>query len=205
MSLLGKILGRVMDWALEKNGLGSYEGEDDPRWAYTIRGVDGSDYLSRLLLPRVRVPFTSISFRPMIHRFHRPDDDRELHNHPWTRAFSVVLSGAYDEERLSGDPRRDRYMNPAGQCNLCGGWRGECEGHDADVDVKTVGRFNVLSGDDYHRVTRLRGDVFTLFVAGPKKPGDEWGFLDEEGRHVPHEIFLAERKRVYLESQEKTS
>lgn len=34
----------------------------------------------------------------------------------------------------------------------------------------------MLTAADYHRVTELRGDVWTLFVAGPS--AQEWGFLD---------------------------
>lgn len=199
--MIAYLLNKIMDWALDKNGRGVYEGEDSKKWAYTIRGVDGSDYLSRLLLPRIRIPFTSISFRPMLHHFHRPDDDRSTHDHPWNWGASVVLCGAYDEDRLAGDPRRDRYMTPIGQCQLCAGWRGECQGHDADFDSKTVRFFNFLTSKDYHKVTRLHGDTWTLFVAGSKKPDDAWGFLDEDGRHIDHETFLAERRREYLESQ----
>lgn len=189
--MLARLLTRVMDWALAKNGGGIYEGEDSPKWAYTIRAPDGSAYLSRLLLPRVRLPFGLGDFRPMLHHFHRPDEDREKHNHPWKRAFSLVLCGAYDEERLAGDPNPHRYMSEMGQCNFCAAWRGECPGHAADVDEKKVRWFNFLRDTDYHRVTRLHGDVWTLFVSGPRT--QDWGFLTEDGVHVPWKEFLAHR------------
>lgn len=197
MGLVSHMLGKVMDWALDKNGRGSYGGGDDSRWAYTIRSPDGSDYLSRLLLPRVRIPFTSFSFRPMLHQFHRPDDDREMHNHPWAWSASVILAGSYDEVRLAGDPRPDRYMTAEGWCQMCGGWRGACAGHEPDVDEKHVRFFNVIRGDDYHRVSRLRGDVWTLFIGGTKKPDDAWGFLSASGTHIDHETFLAARREAY--------
>lgn len=116
-----------------------------------------------------------------------------LVNIPWQRAFSVILSGAYDEERLSGSPDRWRYMSPEGQCVMCGLWRGECRGHAMETDIHKVRWFNTLTGDDYHQVDKLHGDVWTLFVAGEKKPGDDWGFLDEDGNHVPHAEFVAAR------------
>ncbi len=180
MGLVAFGLKKLMTWALAKNAPGGYFGEDDARWAYTITGPDGSPYLSRILLPRVTL--LGRSFRPMLHYFHRPDADRDAHNHPWHRAASLVLTGSYDEERLAGDPRPDRYMQ-AGQCAKCGGWRGECPGHEPDVECKRVRWFNVLDGDDYHRVTRLHGDVFTLFVAGEQKDGKSWGFM-VDGQHV---------------------
>jgi len=190
--MLARALKRIMRWAIAKNGgdqIG-YLGEDDPRWAYVIKAPDGSPYLSRLLLPRVRLPIIG-EVRPMIHQFHRPDLDQEPHSHPWERAFSLILSGAYEEERVVGDPRSDRYMNEIGQCRFCSQWRGECPGHPYDIDTKVVRFFNTLSGDEYHRVVRLQGDVFTLFVAGEKKPGDEWGFLTAEGDHITSEVYFA--------------
>ena len=171
-----------MTWAVSKNPGGTYAGEDDPRWAYVIAALDGSPYLSRLLLPRVRIPRLGIDVRPMLHHFHQPDD-KEMHSHPWSYAFSLILSGEYEEERLVGDPDWDRYMTADGQCALCHMWRGECRGHEAETDLRRVRFFNFLTKQDYHRVTKLRGDVFTLFISGT--PEDDWGFLDEHGKHVP--------------------
>lgn len=194
--MLNRLLDRIMKWALAKNGGGKYEGEDSDQWAYTIQAPDGSPYLSRILLPRVTIPFVG-EFRPMLHHFHQPDGDRDLHNHPWNWAVSLILSGSYEEERLAGDPDRWRYMTQQGICALCMKWRGACEGHPAEVDHQVVRFFNRLTGADYHRVTRLRGDVWTLFVAGSRKPDDEWGFLDEQGRHVPWREFLAARQAQF--------
>lgn len=189
--MLARLLSRVMDWAIARNGGGAYEGEDSKKWAYTIRAPDGSPYLSRILLPRVTIPLVG-QFRPMLHHFHQADDDT-LHSHPWSWAVSFILAGAYDEERLTGDSDVDRYMTAEGWCQLCGKWRGTCTGHAPEVDHKLVRWFNKLTGADYHRVTKLRGDVWTLFVAGERKPDDAWGFLDERGKHVPWQEFLAER------------
>lgn len=191
--MIARLLSKVMDWALARNGGGDYEGETSNKWAYTIRAPDGSPYLSRLLLPRVRIPGTQVEFRPMLHHFHRPDDDGELHSHPWSWAASLVLAGGYEEERLVGDPRLDRFMTSVGQCAMCARWRGECPGHPAERDVKQVRFWNYLTKDDYHRVTRLRGSTWTLFVSGPRTPDNAWGFLTEDGVHVPWQDFLEDR------------
>ena len=58
---------------------------------------DGSvPYLERYYL------FTILGWRFYLHRFVGSDPDRGLHDHPWTRAFSLVLHGWYYEERRSG-------------------------------------------------------------------------------------------------------
>ena len=102
-----------------------------------------------------------------IHRFHRGDNDRELHNHPWRWAVSFVLAGGYWEERRVGD----------------------------DVFVREVrpGHINILSANSFHRVTLRDGDAWTLFVVGPKVSG--WGFWkQDDGSFTPWREFLS-RKR----------
>ena len=65
-------------------------------WTYTIRGFDGSPYLTRTLLPRIG------GHRLMLHRIHREDQDRHCHNHPWATARFLILSGGYVEQRVVG-------------------------------------------------------------------------------------------------------
>lgn len=155
--MLSRLLDKVARWALSKNPSGGYSGEDDKRWAYVIE-TDGSPYLTRVLLPKI------FGLRPMLHHFHRPDSDRNLHNHPWAWAFSLILSGSYNEERLV----------------------------DSDVceETRSVGRvrwWNKLTSKDYHAVTQLHGDVWTLFITG--KHVQDWGFM-VDGRHVPWRQYL---------------
>ncbi|MGN6103684.1 MAG: hypothetical protein ACTHU0_01140, partial [Kofleriaceae bacterium] len=97
-AVIAGALRRFAEWALSRNPPGGYAGEDDKRWAYTIE-TDGDPYLTRVLLPRIRIPGVC-DFRPMLHRFHRPDVDQHLHNHPWKWAVSLILSGSYVEERF---------------------------------------------------------------------------------------------------------
>ncbi len=57
---------------------------------------------------------------------------------------------------------------------------------EAKVEARTR-RWNWLTGDDYHRVLRLHGDTWTLFLTGPRR--DDWGFL-VDGEHVPWKKYL---------------
>lgn len=118
--------------------------------AYTI--TDGkTPYLTRVLGPRI------FGVRPMLHKIHRADSDRELHNHPWEKAVSFVLMGRYREERL-GHPLTNHWMR-----------------QDRWVDA-----LNIIFKSDFHRIVEVEGPCWTLFLAGKRQEVDgvEWGFLD---------------------------
>ncbi len=164
--MLSKLLGKFAKWALSKNAPGGYSGEDDKRWAYTIE-TDGSPYLTRIMFPRI------FGMRLFLHHFHRGDGDQDLHNHPWKWAASLVLSGFYIEERLEGViPMKG--LKPT-----------------VMTETRVVTRFNFLRDTDYHRVDSLHGDVWTLFLTGPRT--QDWGFL-VEGNHVPYTTYLGKDK-----------
>jgi len=174
VSLVAKALGAFANWALSKNAPGSYKDEDDPRWAYTI-ATDGDEYLTRVLAPKWlrRV----IGCRPYLHKFHREDLDRHLHNHPWKWAFSIILCGSYDEVRL------DHELTEASRAL----------GEPRDYTVRRRVRwFNVLTDADYHKVEHLHGEVWTLFITGPRVQG--WGFR-VDGRHVPDGEYLGKANK----------
>jgi len=111
-----------------------------------------------------------------LHRFHRGDDEPELHSHPWEWGVSLILSGGYLEERRRGAPER-------------GG----------SVIVRTVrpGHVNVLRAHDYHRVTLLGAsgtETWSLFLAGPRT-GADWGFWNRStGRLLPWREFIREKR-----------
>lgn len=114
-----------------------------------IDGEGGEPYLERYYL------FGLGGWHAYLHRFVDSDPDRGLHDHPWSRALSLVLTGGYDEIRFADGRRRStrrRTVRP--------------------------GRLNLLRGEDYHRVV-LRGGqpAWTLFLHGPRSKG--WGFLRE--------------------------
>lgn len=108
---------------------------------------------------------TLFGWRFYLHRFVESDPDRGLHDHPWRRAYSLILSGWYWEES------RNHYR------------------------VRQVRWFNSLTGDTFHRVVLPRGEVtdgrgsrtrtarpcWTLFwhSTPDTKP---WGFLRTDVR-----------------------
>jgi hypothetical protein len=107
-----------------------------------------------------------------LHRFHRSDDEAELHNHPWRWAVSLVLQGGYSEERVVGESYSEGKTLPL-------------------VMRRQVrpGSLNFLRGDDFHRVDLTDGDAWTLFLVGPVV--QSWGFLDRmTGIFTPWRQFL---------------
>lgn len=111
--------------------------------------------------PRERLGFLPTTY---LHHFHRPDADRDCHNHPW-HGRGVVLVGGYIEERWLGYP-------------------GNPESYKAMVVRKPFAEQN-LEPHTYHRIdTLLAPTVWTLFWVG--KQQQTWGYWSEDlGRHVP--------------------
>jgi len=109
-----------------------------------------------------------------LHYFFRGDNDRELHNHPWQWAWSLILTGGYTEFR--------------------GTQRGT-----APVTVEHIWAYwplfeNFIDGSTFHRVVLQGNGCWTLFVAGPQKPPvmtedgpkSDWGFIGEDGVTFEH-------------------
>lgn len=136
----------------------------------TITGLDGDPYLTRWYLwpggPRSGGDGVTPNapFAVFIHYFHRSDEDREQHNHPWDVSVALVLAGGYVEER--GDAVRT--FGP--------------------------GSINIIRKDDYHRVDLLdpKQGSWSLFIAG--KNVGSWGFRDDHtGEHIPWHEYLERR------------
>jgi hypothetical protein len=151
-----------------------------PRIIYDRNGV--SPYLSRWYLigaptmpdgshpyesngaPREGAVWKNKRFGLYIHKFHRGDDEQELHNHPWKWAISLVLTGGYIEER-----RDKRNAVP--------------------IRVILPWRFNFIRSGDFHRVDLLGTEAYTLFLVGPKFKG--WGFWNREsGKFWPWREYI---------------
>jgi hypothetical protein len=131
------------------------------------RMPDGSEPFDRWGNPREETSWPDKPWALYLHRFHRSDVDRELHNHPWQWAVSLVLVGGYLEERRVRDEHRDA------------------------VEYRCVrpGAINIIRGDDFHRVDLLEHDAWTLFLVGPKV--QSWGFWDPASHRVtPWREFL---------------
>lgn len=183
MSLINRALNAFAAWAVARgknvNPDPGVRTDAKPAvWGYTITDyLDGGPYLTRILFPRV------FGFRPMLHKFHRPDGDRALHNHPWSWACSLILRGSYTEER-----RLDEE---------------QINGTDAPrVETKVVRWFNYLTDRDFHRVTELHGEeVWTLFVTGPRT--QSWGFDEHGDGHVTDWREYIDRKKA--EHAERTA
>jgi hypothetical protein len=137
-----------------------------------IWGEDGTPYLLRIYiwdwfrrwLPGV-----------FLHYFFRGDLDRELHNHPWTSAWSLIIWGGYTEER-----RIDAHGTIRTQ-------------------VFRPGDVNTITVHDYHRVDMLRkgGGCWTLFVVGNRT--QEWGFSERPGHF---ESITDREKRIAREAKQ---
>jgi len=137
----------------------NYEGPSDQApWWTRIDMRDprtGSLYLSRWVL------FSCVWFSVYLHRIHAPDPGREGHNHPW-RAICIVLRGWYIHARQawyeSADPDPDFSF-----------WKPPFAEH--------VRWINVLRRDEYHRITRVSPNLWTLCITGPRFHDRDWTFL----------------------------
>jgi hypothetical protein len=107
----------------------------------------GRHYLFRKSwLPRLEHKLRSL----YLHHFWRSDYEDEVHNHPWRRSYSLILTGGYIEHRYVGGRIVTRRFLP--------------------------GMINVIDSSDFHRVELIGRDCWTLFLSGPKVA--QWGFLD---------------------------
>jgi hypothetical protein len=122
-----------------------------------IDGEQGEPYLERYYVLGL------FGWHVYLHRFVDSDPDRGLHDHPWKRAVSLVLTGGYDELRFVTAPSQaDAIGRPP----------------DPEIIARPLspGRFNLLRGTTYHRVLLRDGrPAWTLFAHGPRAKG--WGFL----------------------------
>lgn len=98
--------------------------------------------------------------RPYLHHFFRGDEDREVHNHPWKRSVSLILTSGYKEFR----------WKPASKT--------------FDVRYLKVGSLNLIRRDDFHRVELYKDQgcwtLFTTFGRVMESNGRDWSFLDTE-------------------------
>lgn len=114
-----------------------------------INGPDQQAYLERYHL--LRLPF---GYRVYLHRFVASDPGRSLHNHPWRRAFSMVLSGCYEEIRMLGASNNNSVITRKVRC----------------------GNLNYIDGNIFHRINLIDNqECWTLFVHSPST--QPWGFL----------------------------
>lgn len=111
------------------------------------------------------------SFR--VHHIMRPDEDRDLHDHPWN-ARTIILRGWYTEQRLlkADDPAVHQLLIKAADLRQSFDAAFQATEY---IDRKAGDTARLLHGE-YHRIDELSpGGVYTLFITS-KWRGD-WGFL----------------------------
>lgn len=147
----------------------------------TFGAVDTLEALASLLpykqLEGIKGPYlrryklrTDMGVRVYLHQFLRPDEDPEMHSHPWSWARSFVLAGGYIEERRDPNDEIIRREVLPGQ---------------------TVH----LKPDTYHRVAAFRDEAcWTLLICGPKT--QSWSFWNPKTNETtPWKAFI-EKKYV---------
>lgn len=126
---------------------------------FIIGGTDDPYLLRWWLIPRNR--FLNV----YLHCFWRSDDDRALHDHPWSNC-SILLHGQYMEHTIAaGGIHRHRLLQAG------------------DVRLR-------LFGTTAHRVELVDGFCWTLFITGPRYR--DWGFHCPDEGWVPWQRFTAE-------------
>lgn len=171
--VLAKVLARpaIADWLIARAKLTPYQ---------HIMSADGTEmYMGRWWLFN---PYSRTTHKPAlwwcpwsfrIHHIMRPDEDRDLHDHPWN-ARTIILRGWYREQRLlrADDPALQHLLMKAAELR-----------QSFDAAFQATECIDRLPGDtaqllhgEYHRIDEISpGGVFTLFITS-KWRGD-WGFL----------------------------
>lgn len=168
--LVAKLLARpaIADWLIARAKLTPYQ---------HIMSADGTEmYMGRWWLFN---PYSRETHKPAlwwypwsfrIHHIMRPDEDRDLHDHPWN-ARTIILRGWYTEERLELATSVD--MLTPGRPLL---WLPEDEIRKLSTVQRSPGDTARLNHGEYHRIDQVSpGGVITLFITS-KWRGD-WGFL----------------------------
>lgn len=120
--------------------------------------IDGQPYMERYYL------FRRLGWTCYLHRFVRNDSERHLHDHPWRQAYSLVLSGEYQEERM---------ILLAGRSTLL--W---------DQIVRWG---NSINTKDIHRISGVMPETWTLFLHTHRvRP---WGFFEPSAQGYRYEPY----------------
>lgn len=139
-------------------------------WMSYHRNLGIGHYMDRwyLVPPQWNLPFCV-----RLQHIRRPDSSRHQHNHPY--AFkSIVLWGWYDEEQVVRvEHIEGRGLTPILRNVIHPKWR----------------MFSI-SQNGYHRIVNMPSNGVWTLIWHPRKPAVyKWGYLVEEGKHVPHEAY----------------
>jgi hypothetical protein len=105
---------------------------------------------------------SKLPFRLFVHRFSQPDQDRNLHNHPWEFFVSLIIKGGYSEVKSS-------------------------DSHTVWLNNYRAPSFNFVSKHEYHKIVYVKPGTITVVFSWGK--GRKWGFLSN-GRHIPWKEYL---------------
>ncbi|MCP5137382.1 MAG: hypothetical protein H6981_11350 [Gammaproteobacteria bacterium] len=120
--------------------------------------IDEKPYLERYFLAR----FWGLTI--YLHRFVSSDDERAVHDHPWSWSAALILAGGYREERL-------KHFDP--ETGWASQWR-----------RLFPGRINWINTRAFHRITAPKPNTWTLFIHGPRVKS--WGFLEKTERGLEY-------------------
>lgn len=153
LNLVAKVLAtpKVCSWLIRRavktpySHIGSKE--DVYMYRYWLFNPYNTDYDTYSISPHKWFPWNI-----RIHHIMRPDQDRDLHDHPWN-AKTFILEGWYVEERFVNKDINDLKY---------------------DIERRAGGTASLKYGE-YHRIKEISdGGVWTLFISG--KYQGTWGF-----------------------------
>lgn len=128
--------------------------------------IDITDCEKRPYLTRWHLIRVGEWFALMLHKFHRSDEDRELHDHPWN-FYTLILTKGYWEHSefqygITNATLRHRVWYP---------------------------RFSVLyrRAEWRHRVEIKEAPVWTLVLRLGRRR--EWGFWNNAGKFTPWKLW----------------
>ncbi len=122
------------------------------RWFDIIPRGETEVYLARLNV--LSTPWFGIK----LHWINRPDQDRDLHDHPWS-FLSILLWGNYDEVTPAVFEKDGRWFSAQ--------------------KTRRIRWFNFKRAPAAHRISRVSRRVVTLVINGPKTR--DWGFYTADG------------------------
>jgi len=142
-------------------------------------------YLERYYL------FTLLGWRFYLHRFVGSDPDRGLHDHPWSRAFSIILAGWYWEHTRSGTHRVKWFNTLTGDTfhrvvlPLKGMTRGLADYNPRATDYEPCWTLFFHRAEYVKEWGFLRGQVFIPYVRTRNDETAYWWKRVPKGRNEP--------------------
>lgn len=143
------------------------------RWLSHHKNHQIGTYMDRwyIIPPQWGLP---ISVR--LQHLKRADTERLHHNHPY--AFkSIVLKGWYLEDQVKGI----HELSPGNLRKVF------------DIEQVMHSRFKLfrIAQKQYHRIIGMPLDGVWTIIWHPRKPQQyEWGYLAEDGTHIPHADYV---------------